>query len=789
MIILLLKGYNNYFNRIVKKEDSITAYKEASTSYLEYPNVNFDPNDGVITSLVVGGPTQKLDTVQVLDFEDSGSPDYLIAYVNTTNDGPIIKSRWFITECDRVRNGQYKLSLKRDSLVDYFDDIKEAPCFIEKATITDTNNVLLYNNEGFNVNQIKTSETLIKDSSGVPWIVGYVSSKLSTGSKETQITTIPLNNAGYATGSFVYTASTSFSKIYIEYNGTRVYGGDSGFTYSFDDMSGVLTYTISQYLWRGQTVAMYTIYTSVGEVNDGTYKMTPPGDESRNHLQDAPYDMFCIPFGEIRLNTANITTTKDAAMAIAFEFAKDLGKESIYDLQLLPYCPKQDMILSGRVYEILGTNGRDYNYIYDSNSNIKSIVLWCEKSTGSINVLAESTIELNRPTESTATTMTASSTNASCGTSGGYSSVSFTDPSIKGLADVTVTGVSVSKDSYNASSQGISNFGYNPDTGYIMGKIYTPGFPTGSSNGWTARITFTYHKYLYPEYLDYKVSNQCDVYRLVSPNYNGQFEWSLAKSSGVSNIFNIDFTYKPHTPYIHVTPIFSKLYGTDFDDARGLICGGDFSLPIITDAWTEYQVQNKNYQEIFDRQIEHMDVNNSIQADNLAWSSGMNIFNAAQSGVNSMIGAGAKGNMLGVGAAGASLAINEIKAIGSAIFNQDLMLRGQGENRSFAYDMFNYGLQNVQALPYGLTKVGAYNANNKIFPMVEYFTCSDIEKQAFRDKLKYNGMSVNVIGKIEDYMDNSEKRFIKAQLIRLEIPDDSHVVNDIYNELIKGAYI
>ena len=59
MTILLLKGYNNYFNRIVKRESSITAYKEASTSYLEYPNVNFDPNDGIATSLVVGGDTQK----------------------------------------------------------------------------------------------------------------------------------------------------------------------------------------------------------------------------------------------------------------------------------------------------------------------------------------------------------------------------------------------------------------------------------------------------------------------------------------------------------------------------------------------------------------------------------------------------------------------------------------------------------------------------------------------------------------------------------------------------------
>lgn len=782
MIILLLKGYNNYFNRIVKKEDSITAYKEASTSYLEYANVNFDPNDGITTSIVVGGPTQN-DGDSLLWWEHNGAPDYFICY--DQGDGEqLLRSRWFVIESDRVRAGQYKLTLKRDSLVDYFNDIKSAPCFIEKATITDVNNPLLYNNEGFNVNQIKTSETLIKDSSGVPWIVGYVSSKLSTETKDVPVTTVTLNSSGSATGSTIYMASSNFVELYVKYNGSEY---RSGLSYTFDPLTGLLRYTINISTLANKSVELRVKYTQIGTISGGTYKMTPPGDESRNHLIDAPYDMFCIPFGQITLNTANVTTVKEAALEIAFEFAKDLGKESIYDIQLLPYCPRLDMILSGKIYEVLGINGKDYNYIYDSSNNIKSIVLWCDKSTGSFNTVAESTIAINRPTESTATGMTVSSTNARCGTSNSYSSVSFTDPSIKGLADVVVTGVTVSKGSYNAASTGISEYSYNPDTGYIMGKIYTPGFPTGSTSGWTARITFTYHKYSYPEYLDYKVSNQCDVYRLVSPNYNGQFEWSLAKSSGVSNIFNVDYTYKPHVPYIHVTPIFSKLYGSDFDDARGLICGGDFSLPIITDAWTEYQVQNKNYQEIFDRQIEHMDVNNSIQSDNFAWTNGKDLANKSFELVMGIAGA-SSGNAKAMGGLGKA-AMGLAESYGNLKIGQDLMLRGQEENRSFAYDMFNYGLQNVQALPYGLTKVGAYNANNKIFPMVEYFTCSDVEKQAFRDKLKYNGMSVNVIGKIEDYIDNNEKRFIKAQLIRLEIADDSHVVNDIYNELNKGAYI
>ena len=85
--ILLLKGYNNYFNRIVKYEADITAYKTASTSYLEYGNVNFETNDGVITELIVGGDTQRIqqqnNTTKMLDFESGGSPDYLIVHDNT----------------------------------------------------------------------------------------------------------------------------------------------------------------------------------------------------------------------------------------------------------------------------------------------------------------------------------------------------------------------------------------------------------------------------------------------------------------------------------------------------------------------------------------------------------------------------------------------------------------------------------------------------------------------------------------------------------------------------------
>ena len=57
-------------------------------------------------------------------------------------------------------------------------------------------------------------------------------------------------------------------------------------------------------------------------------------------------------------------------------------------------------------------------------------------------------------------------------------------------------------------------------------------------------------------------------------------------------------------------------------------------------------------------------------------------------------------------------------------------------------------------------------------------------------------MTVGVVGKISDYLGNTwsykdiiAKGYIKAKLIRLEIPgEDYHIVNSIADELNKGVY-
>ena len=165
MNILLLRGFNNYFNRIVKKYTTLADYKSNSASYLDFSGINFNPNDGVVTELVIGSSNQ-LENNAALSWDTLGTPDYLVCY-ELSNNTITIKSRWFVLESERTRDGQYRIALKRDVIADHFNEVLSAPCFVEKGIIDNTSNPLLFNTESGNYNQIKQNETLLKDSTNV----------------------------------------------------------------------------------------------------------------------------------------------------------------------------------------------------------------------------------------------------------------------------------------------------------------------------------------------------------------------------------------------------------------------------------------------------------------------------------------------------------------------------------------------------------------------------------------------------------------------------------------------
>ena len=118
------------------------------------------------------------------------------------------------------------------------------------------------------------------------------------------------------------------------------------------------------------------------------------------------------------------------------------------------------------------------------------------------------------------------------------------------------------------------------------------------------------------------------------------------------------------------------------------------------------------------------------------------------------------------------------------------MYKMQQENKSYAKDMYNYNLRNIQAIPSSLTKTSAFVYNTRVWPFLEVYTCTEVERQAMKDKIEYDGMTVMVIGKLGDYLDPETPHFWRGDLIRMpSIKHDSHVIEDIHSELQKGIYL
>ena len=281
---------------------------------------------------------------------------------------------------------------------------------------------------------------------------------------------------------------------------------------------------------------------------------------------------------------------------------------------------------------------------------------------------------------------------------------------------------------------------------------------------------------------DIKVRNQTDMIRLAAPNYSSFFDFNSQKNRGVEYI-NVDCTYKPYQPYMHLNPNFKGLYGADYNDVRGLICGGDYSIAITTDAWATYQLQNKNYQAVFDRQVQQLETAQAIQQQS-------DIANAVAG-----VGTGAIGGALvgakvggGVGAVAGAVVGGVTSAFGGIVdvYNNQRMRELQ---ISTMKDIHDYQLANIKALPIGLAKTSYLTNNNKLFPFLEFYTCTATEDMAVRDMLDYNGMTINRIGKITNFQDDRALPYIKAKLIRIDTIEDAHHVQEIANELATGIYL
>lgn len=785
---LTLLSYNNYYNRIVKRHNTLAEYvKDGAVEITTVSNLNFNPNDNVTTKQIVNA-----DMGQT-------AADYAILL-----EGPKIISRWYVLEARRVRAGQYELDLLRDLISDNYDKIIEAPMFVEKAMLSPAN-PLIFNSENMTYNQIKKSETLLKDKSGSAWIVGYIARNTPQTAVSVPAETIEID----------YELSSLESYTHHQYS------YDNPYKMSYADFTAKMylqdTFDGAQIAWDrwgyGKAPAMEVEGENVDSFPDGGRYCTnksgywrafltnwgEPMHEALKYTTDKDWYSESYTYTGVSSSPLNLSGENGKIIKAGTRYYRIKYNTRVTDTALVTINKSTSYgylinEIAAKMKKIDYSNTKNLDPVGAIEYRANACYFTYEPisvNSYTFNISTERTKAIDAPYDIFAIPYNKVYLKVASNLELDVGDIS----SRLAQAIINALGVGVSAQLYDiqllpycpmrlyGGTVDLTNLTENKDFVYIKdgnGSIGTVVFWVRNSS-FTTEIT-TGAITIPSDPIDFKIANECDKYRLVSPTYNGEFEFSATKNGGVSG-YVAYCTYKPFSPFIKVAPVFNGLYGQNFGDARGCVCQGDFSLPQVNDDWVNYQVNNKNFINSFNRQIQNMEVNNAYQRE-------MEIWGAVGGAVSGTASGAVAGSMVG-GALGA-LAGAAVGGIASGIAGAKDIQLAEGLRREaldYTKDQFGYTLGNIAALPYSLANVGAQTIISKYFPFLEYYTCTDVEKQALRDKIRYNGMTVGTIGAIAGFQ-KEEPTYIKGKIIRLEnLGEEYHCATAIANELNKGVFI
>ena len=809
---IYLLSFNNYYNRILKRFETIQEYAD----YLAYEplyNYNFNPGDGIDTEI----------TINTNYLTSTPAADYVVVVDSNTSK---ISGRWYIINANRIRGGQYKISLHRDLLADYKPEVMNADIFVERGFVN-AGNPLIFNSEGMNFNQIKKSEILLKDETGSGWFVGYMAA-----------------NAPKISFDVVTPEANTFppSPISIEELNSLAESNLISTPEEFDIMANGC-------LGANRRRSRWLTVNTTGLIKSSDDRMDEGQDTKYSFNTEYTAQQCGRWFSNGLIENRNDVIDKTRAQLAADIGARMLTSDLINQLISMNnntyYDASNNKTFTVR-FNHIGSAGSSYHANYPTSGAFYNLI--CQIAIGycamysAPSLTSNVDVSVGYRTNYTQYELLIESPEQILG------SISIPTTTL-GLMDApykmfcipagnvriesSVNGEWVNSNEFynkNLVSSLIKNLGGTTSSNYIYDIQYLPYCPFKGGSLSENKITITdkslseiigkelvvlhkgdinysfmlfcnissfslnvnKHIDLPVDPIQFKLDHETKFCRICSPNYSASFEFKPTSNYGVE-YFEVNCTYKPYQPFIHVNPKFSSngLYGSDFNDNRGLVCSGDFSLPSVTDAWKQYQINNAAYQDSFDRRIENMEETYSIQRDRQKTQAAIGVATAALSGA---IGGGVAGSNVGgpIGAAVGGV-VAGVAGTAASVYGmrKDLEYADalQREALSYAQDQFNYSLQNIKALPYSLGKVSAFTINNKVFPFVEFYSASDEEIDALRKRIEFRGMTIGVIGKIPNYL-NLSRNFIQGSLIRIDgIEEDYHTAAAIAAELHKGVYI
>lgn len=766
--------FNNYQNKLCKGRPNLALAKHIIKA-------SFNPNDGV-------------DATQVVNVSyDLYDCDYMVEEYSQNQ-----YRCWYIVDVTRLSGGQIQINLKRDILTDYIEEVYNMKLVIHRGYVPNDNSAI-YNLEGFNFNQIKKGETLLKDDTGVAWIIGYVPLGLNISSIQfatpnvsgietiSSIDNLPykaidnniyvyknhelnasirftaLNNTNYMI--LMSGASNNKAFVPVDYN-TNEYLASTGALFPEHVSDEVLESTrqdnetwyqrVYDYTKGNDTHALYDI-SLIDRENGKIYYST----------SDSKYYRVVIEKSSSKTFSKNVTGSSLASYMynelaefytphIGYSQSKRVGYSKI---EMDVYVMYTVEVMSSQTYHI-ATESFTNDSIKVAKQPYKMFAFPYKK-------IPRNTIFLHNTSEE----------------------IEFAIDNVQNIVDAFLS--YWSKDS--ARLIDLQIVPYCPKQSYLS-KYLTynvvnipddlcidilDGNNNVRSRGfWVDTDSQSFNISNIKEVGNLKQELECDLYRLCSPHYETAFEFNAVKMGGWNGI-KVDMTLKPFSPYIHMMPNFrdDSLYGYNFEDARGLVSTCSYSLPQASEQWAEYQRTNSIYELSFNRDIQNLEFQQNV------------------SRVKELIGIGAGG--LGGAMATAQSPDPVSKAVGVAsgvvmgTVNMAISEQMRKESMQYSLDKYNLNLKNIKAQPQTLTKVTALDINNRLFPVLEYYTCTDEEKLFFKDYLLYNSYRVERIGCIKDYVDyNADYTFIQADFIRLEsvIGLDSHELGYISECLSAGWY-
>ncbi len=489
-------------------------------------------------------------------------------------------------------------------------------------------------------------------------------------------------------------------------------------------------------------------FTPVSNTTDFYYRVPIAWINNRATTIDCLYDIMAFPIEcNVTTNVLNQDGTGKSTLTLFTSYAETINfvqalktamGDSVYDIQWLPY----------------GPFASDASDLYNDNY---------------YNLLTKVTGKATKTTFKNETVET-STTSEDTTTKSGGSQVSVDNTSANQVIDTAVT---------DESGNLVSHVAWINLTGQNASRTVRKTIATLSNN-----------------YLNNRIENEKTFYRLCGPNWNSTFEFSAVNNGGFYG-YNIDMTLKPYNPFVRIQPLFGKMYGSNFNDPRGLILKGDFSIEQVTESYRNYQLSNRNYDLIFNRQMQSLDLRNSVSLKMDQYNQAMDTLSIFTGGLRGGAGGAMTGAMVG-GAPGAVVgaAVGGLTAVGGGI--ADLAINNQirelnkslrADERSASIAQYQYQLGNIAALPDTLSRSSSFDAMYRVYPVLEIYSCSDEEGIQLTKSIQWNGVEINQISTLGEQLENGTgELYVSAELLRFDAGNDQ-IYGAISQLLADGIYI